>query len=272
VIGDKWQEQKAPGDLGTEGPGDPSATFSVSVQNLSTERMRRRVDFLTSGEEKRRDLNVVQIRFNAWHYSDSSLWASIAVEIFERLHDPEPVDEQERERWLCDKGDGRRGEREQLLRQLDTYMEARAAAETEREALEERRRAALQKRDEVEVKSKEALGKVTLTDVATTLINHPQVTSGVQEITNKLGLTPAVDELSGLASELRTSGGYVANVWRLVANKTFTLASMATFFVLALVAAAFAVAGSQGWLPQTRMTRSGGTSWQTSRPSSRPTS
>ena len=28
---------------------------------------------------------VLQIRFNAWHYADTSLWASLAVEIFERV-------------------------------------------------------------------------------------------------------------------------------------------------------------------------------------------
>src|SRR5882762_4793910 len=29
--------------------------------------------------------NVVQLEFNAWHYMDSSLWASLAREIFEGL-------------------------------------------------------------------------------------------------------------------------------------------------------------------------------------------
>ena len=29
--------------------------------------------------------NVAQVRFNAWHYADSNLWASLAYRIFEGL-------------------------------------------------------------------------------------------------------------------------------------------------------------------------------------------
>ena len=56
------------------------------------EKMRERIEHLTTGSNPRRDLKIVQVRFNAWHYADTSLWASLAVEIFERLADPEPVD------------------------------------------------------------------------------------------------------------------------------------------------------------------------------------
>jgi hypothetical protein len=52
------------------------------------EKMRERVAELTIGPSRRKDLDVVQIRFNAWHYADTSLWASLAIEIFERLADP----------------------------------------------------------------------------------------------------------------------------------------------------------------------------------------
>lgn len=31
--------------------------------------------------------NVVQVKFNSWHYSDSNLWASLTTQIFESLHD-----------------------------------------------------------------------------------------------------------------------------------------------------------------------------------------
>ena len=43
------------------------------------DKMRERVHELTSGAARRSEQNIVQIRFNAWHYSDASLWASLAV-------------------------------------------------------------------------------------------------------------------------------------------------------------------------------------------------
>ena len=32
--------------------------------------------------------NVVQLRFNAWHYAETDLWASLVTELFAQLADP----------------------------------------------------------------------------------------------------------------------------------------------------------------------------------------
>ena len=43
--------------------------------------------------------DVVQVRFNAWHYADTNLWASLAAEFFDQLtqEDTDPVEERRKE-------------------------------------------------------------------------------------------------------------------------------------------------------------------------------
>ena len=47
--------------------------------------LREQVKTLARSEDNRYCSEIVQIGFNAWHYSDSNLWASLGDEIFERL-------------------------------------------------------------------------------------------------------------------------------------------------------------------------------------------
>jgi hypothetical protein len=43
---------------------------------------------------------IVQIEFNAWHYAETNLWASLVTHIFESLHNHfAPREEEERKRW-----------------------------------------------------------------------------------------------------------------------------------------------------------------------------
>jgi hypothetical protein len=69
------------------------------------EKMRNRIFQRTEQSTGEMIKDVCQIQFNAWHYADTSLWASLAVEIFERLVDPEPVGGEDLNKWLNDRGD-----------------------------------------------------------------------------------------------------------------------------------------------------------------------
>ena len=51
--------------------------------------LRGQVDALAHQNPKRYYTDIIQIGFNAWHYSDSNLWASLGDEIFEQLTAPE---------------------------------------------------------------------------------------------------------------------------------------------------------------------------------------
>ena len=47
----------------------------------------KKVDSLSSSNNKVFCQNIVHIEFNAWHYSDSNLWASLVSKIFNTLND-----------------------------------------------------------------------------------------------------------------------------------------------------------------------------------------
>jgi hypothetical protein len=51
--------------------------------------LRHEIDRLSQSEDPRYRSDVVQIGFNAWHYADSNLWASLGDEIFEQLAGPQ---------------------------------------------------------------------------------------------------------------------------------------------------------------------------------------
>ena len=214
------------------------------------DKMRERVAELTSALDEGdsvepKPLNVIQIRFNAWHYSDSSLWANLAIEIFERLVDPEPVGEDQRGQWLRRRGDTKRTEREALLAQLETYRGAKAALDAECAQLQTERNGIAERRKKAGKQRQEAVQNATLTDVAGELAKSPQVAKAIGDVTAELGLTPAVGELLRLAEELRTTAGYLPAVWRLIRHKTWTIALAATFVVLALATAALIM--RSGW-------------------------
>jgi hypothetical protein len=218
------------------------------------EKMRERVDQLTMpvGQTRRSEgpmpLNVVQIRFNAWHYSDSSLWASLAIEIFDRLVDPEPIGEDQRKQWLRCQGDAKRAEREGLLARLETYRNAKAALDAERAQLQAEREGIAKRRKEASKKRREAVENATLTDVAGDLAKDPKVKEAIGRISTELRLNPAVEELKGLGGELRTTAGYLPAVWRLVRHKTWAIALTAAFVVLALATAALIMRSGWAWL------------------------
>jgi hypothetical protein len=60
-----------------------------SGKSYFMELLHQQVDALTTGAKKSPDgpylTDVVQIRFNAWHYADTDLWASLASEFFDQL-------------------------------------------------------------------------------------------------------------------------------------------------------------------------------------------
>jgi len=198
-------------------------------------------------DDSKKPLNVVQIRFNAWHYSDTSLWASLAIEIFERLADPEPVSLEEREKWLRDRGDTGRVERQKLLTQLETYRDAKAALDAERTRLETERRTAEERRRKAS-RRREAAAKMPLTDVAGALAKDKRVQEKIGHVAGELGLNPSAGELIGLGSELRTTAGYLPWVWRLVHHKTLAIALAAAFLILTLVTAVLTLRGGWAWL------------------------
>ncbi len=100
--------------------------------------LREQVAALSSSGEERFYGDIVQIGFNAWHYADSNLWASLGDEIFEQLAgSDEPRSESLREaladrvhhrKDLADAAERARKETSRLSRELDDAIVARRSS------------------------------------------------------------------------------------------------------------------------------------------------
>jgi 5-methylthioadenosine/S-adenosylhomocysteine deaminase len=210
------------------------------------EKMRARIAWL---EENDRDSHshIVQIRFNAWHYMDANLWASLAVAIFERLTDPEPVTKKQVEEREARGRAARTADRRKLLSQLDMYSELRgeldrrlAEVSTEKEGL----RTELNKvREERERKAKE-LTSARKRQLLDRLVEDEQIQVLRQQIREMLGIDVAWTELSSVASELRSIGGQAGAIWRKLSGKKYTGLIVLSLFV-SVVAALLLLAAPQ---------------------------
>ena len=141
--------------------------------------------------------NVVSIRFNAWHYLDSDLWASLVTEVFDRLFER-----------IAPKADLAEGLREQLAdaqglfqhakRQLDEARTARTHADT---ALKD----AIARRE-----AQERTLATQLDDIRTLLSQDPEVQGKLNALATALGADELGTSFSALerkAQELKSLGG-----------------------------------------------------------------
>jgi hypothetical protein len=221
--------------------------------------MRQRVQKLAAvayqSEVKEQDTcycsHVVQITFNAWHYMDANLWASLAAEIFNQLATPPPPGlatqtSLERERSRIEE------ERKQVLKRLDTYQqlvveiaEARQRAEQERERVKAELNEATERRETIARK----LAAVVAGDIAHELNEDEDLSKLRAKAAEMLGMPElTAPELEGLVGDLHKLSGQLGATWRLLAKRrgswTFWLAVL---FVIALLSglAVLSVPGMQ---------------------------
>jgi hypothetical protein len=87
--------------------------------------LREQVDELQHSGGAHYYCNIIQIGFNAWHYADTNLWASLGDEIWEQLLGPGESADQQRRRL-----------RDELEKELPRRKELQDAAEAAREETE----------------------------------------------------------------------------------------------------------------------------------------
>ncbi len=177
--------------------------------------------------------NVVQIQFNAWHYADANLWASLAVRVFDQLADVPGRDIEQRA-----------AERESLLQQLETYKEAKAALEQDKQRAADRLRLANERLAAASGSTTTAenlLDAVAVEDVSAVAANDPAVRQLIAQARQEaaaLGIASrdGVEGLYGLAAELTGLTVDASRVWdRLKEQRRYS--------VLVACAAILAVAG-----------------------------
>ncbi|MFE3172944.1 P-loop NTPase fold protein [Amycolatopsis sp. NPDC059090] len=184
--------------------------------------MRDEVDRLAGSGNPAYCGEIVQIGFNAWHYADRNLWASLGDEIFRQLAGPGPNAQQRREQL-----------REELAKRLDQVTELedakRQAQATAAKLQADVDKAALSRKD---------TAKVLIRSLA-----------GSREVWRRLGIQDEaeqgallVEQLRGTLSEAEALRRSPKGRW----GKAALIASAVVLFVGFLVAAATPVA--REWL------------------------
>lgn len=179
--------------------------------------------------------NVVQINFNAWHYIDANLWASLAARIFEGLSEHSQAD--------------------------SSYVDALAHLQTSKLLLAD----ATSRRDAAEAALASAQNRLTvrkseLATVQNAIADSPALTEAAERLSEAVGkpvsesslqeLAQMSDDLHGSWRELR-AGWQAVDTSRGPWSRRRVLAVLGAFGVVAVAGVAWAVASNaavKGWL------------------------
>jgi hypothetical protein len=178
--------------------------------------------------------HVVQIEFNAWHYADTNLWASLVTFILERLAEYVAPTASPEERQAA------------LIAELDSAQAAKRATLAERERAAEqvkqdeaRLQAFRQQRQNKEVQ----LSDLRLTDLHTLLKSDADAKKTIEQALDGLGLPNTLSSLTDLRrtmSEAYSVGGRMASLLNALTTSgrgfAFTVLLVFVLFVVPLCA------------------------------------
>jgi hypothetical protein len=191
--------------------------------------VREQVDVLARSESTAYADDIVQIGFNAWHYADSNLWASLGDEIFRQLTGPVEQPENQREHL-----------REELAERLSQRKDleattAQARAETAR--LQAQLDAAVTARDTRAI------------DLMKALKTSPVLRDRLQLVWKRLGIHDEVEQGRMLAEELRGVASEGEALRRSLAGRRGRIVTAVAVAALALLAVAALLPSAIGeWL------------------------
>jgi hypothetical protein len=205
-----------------------------SGKSYFMELIRQRVDALAAGAAGSSDSpyhdDIVQVRFNAWHYADTNLWASLAAEFFDQLADPDtdPI-ESRREKVQ---------ERLASAHQVRLELEASTrAAEARTEELRNRLARASAER----IQRSRRLDADLLRAVA----NDPLIRDQLADLSERLGLAGKQDEVLQIGKDLRSIDDDVTATRRVIGHQSLRWPFV--LLLLVLVGLALALAAPEGW-------------------------
>lgn len=138
---------------------------------------------------------IVQIRFDAWHYIETNLWASLVEYIFTAL-----------DRWLMEQSGHNRSEADRVFERLATAQQLKLEALEEVVARRAERRGAELRAERARREYEEALTQSSVVQpeayfsalLDTLLAQQPEVKSDLHKIGNSLG----IDELQNARARL----------------------------------------------------------------------
>jgi hypothetical protein len=174
--------------------------------------------------------NVVQIRFNAWHFADANLWASLTAEFFDQLRSG---------------GYSRQGEQvhSRLVERVNAYVHSLSdALAASRAALAEGERRlvkAQEARDEavkaVETAQRDLLSQTLVDAVGAAYEKHKSDLVELGHRTGQKGVTQGVDEFVKVAKDVQTVGGRLKTIARIATARGWRIALLLLAALLVLI-------------------------------------
>lgn len=180
-----------------------------------------------SGDSYLRD--TVQITFNAWHYADTNLWASLGNEIFEQLAGPTATAKERRTAL-----------RAELVDKMQEAQDLRSANERAE-------RATARLREELERARAEAAGSAAT--LARSVTGSPTLRAELRTTWRRLGVSHEVEQGQLLAGELRQAGAGVDALRLATRGRRGWVPAGLAVVALSVLALTFFVAGAaERWL------------------------
>lgn len=222
VIADR--ETPLPLSIGVFGAWGSGKSYFMAM-------LRDRIDRL-AGTDARYCTEIVQIGFNAWHYTDSNLWASLGDEIFRQLAGSEP---------------GTRERAEQIRRELAQRVDQRRQLES---ATREAGDTAAALRAEIEEAT--ATREATAGDLLVALRNSDEFRRRVDGLWHRLGIADETAQARLLAEEMHGTLTEAEALRRVPADRRgrIALAAAAVLLFTGLLGAVLAPA-LRDWLAAT---------------------
>ena len=169
--------------------------------------------YLSSGD-------VVQIGFNAWHYADTNLWASLGDEIFRQLADEPATPEQIRAEVRKQIADGREVQ--------DELSDLAGRARQEKERL----------RDEVAEATRNR--QLRAQDLLHAVAKSPELKRQLSRVWRRLGVSDEADQARLLADQLRGAGQDASELRGLIfRRRTWVMVVICLIALLVTVAGVF---------------------------------
>jgi hypothetical protein len=184
--------------------------------------------------------NVRQITFNAWHYVDVNLWASLVTRIFEGLAEPEEDDPNATKQQQEQQREQREQQRREIFKQLDTAKELEQEATRRRDDAEQQLRQATEQLRSLErhrQSEEQALQERAATDLSPPDVGD--LVAGAQAAATAAGLPDVPATIEGLqrqADRLRFIGDRVELAWQQarIAPRTRRVLNMAIVLAVLL--------------------------------------